>query len=84
MKNVLQPPISFGSAFEGRRNNFDALRLAAALAVPFGHSFVLTAGVQTLETMDPLSRILSPYAAFGEAIQEFAVDLFFVINRSGV
>ena len=76
----MRPVNSFGTAFRGTRNNFDALRLAAALAVLFGHSFVLTAGVQTVETIDPLSRFLTRYAAFGEATQEFAVDLFFVIS----
>ena len=80
MNNGLRPANSFATAFEGTRNNFDVLRLAAALAVLFGHSFVLSAGVQNFETMDPLSRALSPYAAYGEAIQEFAVNLFFVIS----
>ena len=76
----MQPANSFGTAFEGARSNFDMLRLMAALAVLFGHSFVLTAGAQSFETMDPLSQLFSPYAAYGEAIQEFAVDLFFVIS----
>ncbi len=71
---------SLGAAFEGTTNNFDALRLAAACAVLFGHSFVLTAGGQSTETIDGLSLLLTRYAAFGEAIHEFAVNIFFVIS----
>lgn len=71
---------SFGTAMEGRRNNFDALRLIAALAVLFGHSFVLAAGEQSPATVDPISRWLIPASGFGEAIHEFAVDIFFVIS----
>jgi len=53
-----RPARSFETAFQGTGNNFDLLRLTAALAVLFGHSFVLTAGVQSVETMDPLTLFL--------------------------
>ena len=76
----MRPADSFGTAFEGTANNFDVLRLAAACAVLFGHSFVLTAGGQSAETIDGLSLLLTRYAAFGEAIHEFAVNIFFVIS----
>lgn len=64
----------------GRENNFDLLRLAAALAVLFGHSFVITAGNQSLGTVDPISRFLMQHAGFNEAIHDLAVDVFFVIS----
>ena len=69
-----------GMIERGRENNFDLLRLIAALAVLFGHSFVLTAGNQSLDTVDPISRFLMQNAGFNEAIQDFAVDVFFVIS----
>ena len=70
-----------GGAIErGRDNNFDLLRLTAALAVLFGHSFVLTAGQTSLETVDPISRFLIPNAGFNEAVHDLAVDVFFVIS----
>ncbi len=72
---------TLGDAIErGRVNNFNLLRLLAALAVLFGHSFVLTAGHQSLDTVDPISRILMQYGGFNEAIHELAVDVFFVIS----
>jgi len=64
----------------GRDNNFDLLRLVAALAVLFGHSFVLAAGQETAATIDPISRLLVPVAGFGESITDLAVDVFFVIS----
>lgn len=64
----------------GRENNFDLLRLIAALSVLFGHSFVLTAGGQNLDTVDPISRFLMQYAGFNEALHDLAVDVFFVIS----
>ena len=49
------PPLAV--LIDRRGNNFDALRLVAALAVLFGHGFVLTAGHQDAATVDlPLSR----------------------------
>ena len=56
------------------------MRLVAATLVLFGHSFVLTTGRQSLETVDPLSRWLMPNLAFGETVHELAVNLFFVIS----
>lgn len=71
----------FDQAIErGRDNNFDLLRLIAALAVLFGHSFVLTAGHKSLQTVDPISWFLMQHAGFGEAINDLAVDVFFVIS----
>lgn len=70
-----------GGAIErGRDNNFDLLRLTAALAVLFGHSFVLTAGQESLDTVDPISRFLMQNAGFNEAIHDLAVEIFFVIS----
>lgn len=77
---VLRPARSFASAFQGSDNNFDILRLLAAALVLFGHSFVLTAGRQNLETVDGFSNWLMRNAAFGEAVHEFAVNIFFVIS----
>lgn len=72
---------SLGSAIErGRDNNFDLLRLIAAFSVLFGHSFVLSAGHQSVETVDPISRILIRHAGFNESIHDLAVDVFFVIS----
>lgn len=71
---------SLATLIERRANNFDALRLLAALAVLFGHSFVLAAGHQDIATVDPLSRAMMGLTGFGEAIHEFAVNLFFVIS----
>jgi len=71
---------TLATLIEGRGNNFDALRLAAALAVLFGHGFVLAVGHLDLASVDPVSRILMPVAGFGEAIHELAVDLFFVVS----
>jgi len=71
---------TLATLIERRGNNFDALRLAAALAVLFGHGFVLAVGHQDLASVDPVSRILMQVAGFGEAIHELAVDLFFVVS----
>lgn len=64
----------------GRANNFNLLRLAAAFAVLFSHSFVLVSGVETLETVDPISWFLIQYSGFGESFGDLAVDVFFVIS----
>ncbi len=68
------------TAFRETKNNFDVLRLIAAFAVLFGHSFVLTSGVLTLESMDPVSVLLMANTPWGEAVHEFAVNVFFVIS----
>ena len=72
-------PLS-GAIERGRDNNFDLLRLTAALAVLFGHSFVLTAGYESLATVDPISWFLIQHAGFGESVGDLAVDMFFVIS----
>lgn len=64
----------------GRDNNFDFLRLIAAFSVLFGHSFVLAAGHESLETVDPISWFLIQHAGFGESVTDLAVDIFFVIS----
>lgn len=64
----------------GRENNFNLLRLVAALAVLFGHSFVLTTGSQSIIAADPISQFLMRNAGFNEAIQDLAVEIFFVIS----
>ncbi len=81
LSNLIGLDRPLGGAIErGRDNNFDLLRLTAALSVLFGHSFVLTAGQTSLETVDPISRFLIPNAGFNEAIHDLAVDIFFVIS----
>jgi len=61
------------SLVAGRRNNFDALRLAAAVLVIFGHSFAITSGTLADEPLWRFSR------------QQFhsgmlAVRIFFIIS----
>lgn len=61
------------SLVAGRRNNFDALRLAAAVMVIFGHSFAITSGTLADEPLWRFSR------------QQFhsgmlAVRIFFIIS----
>lgn len=51
---------------DNRANNFDCIRLLAALAVIYGHAF-------------PLAGAASP-SFFGNSIQAFAVKIFFVIS----
>lgn len=75
----LDRPLS-GAIERGRDNNFDLLRLTAALAVLFGHSFVLATGHESLATVDPISWFLIQYSGFGESIGDLAVDMFFVIS----
>lgn len=71
---------TLAAQIDGRANNFNVLRLAAALAVLFGHSFVLAAGHQDFASVDPVSRVLMQVTGFGEAIHELAVNLFFVVS----
>ena len=50
LSNLIDLDRPLGDAIErGRDNNFDLLRLTAALSVLFGHSFVLTAGHESLD-----------------------------------
>ncbi|HYF07620.1 MAG TPA: acyltransferase [Acetobacteraceae bacterium] len=55
-------------------NSYDAVRLAAALAVLFGHSFVL------LGALDPVSQILVRVTGWGEKLHELAVNVFFALS----
>jgi len=59
-----------------RANNFTLLRLIAAIAVLFGHSYVLSLGVAGGE--DPISNLLIRF--WGESLPALAVDLFFVTS----
>lgn len=61
-----------------RPNNFDFLRLVAATMVLFGHSFNLVRGPNV--PGDPLSTLISPFLPWNEAIQDIAVNAFFVIS----
>lgn len=66
-----------GASSEGgtpHAGRYDAIRHAAALAVLFGHSFVLTRGT------DPLSAALMPLAGWGEGVHELAVNVFFALS----
>ena len=60
------------SAMSNRNNNFDVLRLFAALLVLWGHSYPLTADGQD----DIFSKSLCGYDTAGG----FAVMIFFVIS----
>lgn len=53
-----------------RHNNFDALRIAAALMVLFGHAYVLTGR----EALEPAIRLT------GRSFGEIGVSIFFVIS----
>jgi len=59
-----------------RSNNFTLLRLLAALAVLFGHSYALSLGTGGGE--DPISNLCIRY--WGESLPSLAVDLFFVTS----
>ena len=56
-----------------KRNNFDAIRLAAAMFVVFSHSFEITGGIGAFE---PLMALTGGQASFGRA----AVLIFFVLS----
>lgn len=59
-----------------RDNNFTLLRLLAAMAVLYGHSYALSLGVGRGE--DLISNFLIRY--WGESLPSLAVDLFFVTS----
>ncbi|TRW92203.1 acyltransferase family protein [Candidatus Methylobacter oryzae] len=59
-----------------RENNFTLLRLLAAMAVLFGHSWPLSLGLNGSE--DPISTFLIKFT--GESLPSLAVDLFFVTS----
>ena len=65
-------PRTIGEALKSRSNNFDCLRLFAALLVIFSHSYPILYGK---DSPDPLKR-LTGYLSFGD----LAVAVFFVIS----
>jgi peptidoglycan/LPS O-acetylase OafA/YrhL len=62
---------------ESRANNIGTLRLVGALAVLFGHSFVLTEGVQS---HDPISDVTREIAGYGLGLPGLGVAMFFAIS----
>jgi peptidoglycan/LPS O-acetylase OafA/YrhL len=62
---------------ESRANNIGTLRLIGALAVLFGHSFVLTQGVQA---HDPISDVTREVAGYGLGLPGLGVAMFFAIS----
>lgn len=56
---------------QGRDNNFNLVRLIAALAVLFSHSFALVGGAGELEPL---------HASLGTTFASIAVDIFFVTS----
>lgn len=62
---------------ESRANNIGTLRLIGALAVLFGHSFVLTEGVQH---HDPISEVTREVAGYGLGLPGLGVAMFFAIS----
>src|SRR5687768_17944840 len=66
---------TLASRLEGRCNNFDFIRLAAALLVIFSHSFLLHRPRATPVYMEPF-RCLTGHDTFGT----FAVRVFFIIS----
>jgi len=62
-------------ALKDRENNFTIMRLLAAYAVLFGHSYPLSLG-PGIE--DPISRFFIHH--WGESLPSLAVDLFFVTS----
>lgn len=57
-----------------RADGYAAIRIGAAVAVLFGHSFVLTRGT------DPLSPLLAAFAGWGEQVHDLAVNVFFALS----
>ena len=62
---------------ESRANNIGTLRLVGALAVLFGHSFVLTEGVRF---HDPISDVTREVAGYGLGLPGLGVAMFFAIS----
>ena len=62
---------------ESRANNIGTLRLVGALAVLFGHSFVLTDGVRF---HDPISDVTREVAGYGLGLPGLGVAMFFAIS----
>ena len=62
---------------ESRANNIGTLRLIGALAVLFGHSFVLTEGVRS---HDPISDVTREVAGYGLGLPGLGVAMFFAIS----
>jgi peptidoglycan/LPS O-acetylase OafA/YrhL len=62
---------------ESRANNIGTLRLIGALAVLFGHSFVLTEGVRF---HDPVSDLTREVAGYGLGLPGLGVAMFFAIS----
>ena len=60
-----------------RRNNIGTLRLAGAVAVLFGHSFVLTHGAHT---RDPISEVTHSVAPYHLGLPGLGVAMFFAIS----
>lgn len=63
--------MKLSSYAHGRNNNFNLIRMVAALAVLVGHAFVLRAGA---DDADPLARPL------GMTLGSIAVDVFFITS----
>lgn len=57
---------------DNKNNNFNLIRMLAALAVLFSHSFILAQGPEN--GADPFAKI------FGIPVSGFAVDAFFIIS----
>lgn len=65
-------PLS-ATVWDGRRNNFDAIRLALAVLVIYSHSYPLGTGS---EISEPMARLSHGQVTLGGV----AVDLFFVMS----
>lgn len=63
--------MKLGDYAQGRDNNFNLIRIIAALAVLVTHSFVLTSGS---DEMEPLRK------GYGLTIGSIAVDVFFITS----
>ena len=64
--------------FTHRENNFTLLRLFAALAVLYGHSYDLSNEVFGGKGEDPISHFLITF--WGESLPSLSIDLFFVTS----
>ncbi len=62
---------------ESRANNIGTLRFIGALAVLFGHSFVLTNGVRV---HDPISDVTREVVGYGLGLPGLGVAMFFAIS----